>query len=88
MQVDDGAVGMYPLRHSPLHLLFVFFTARLSVMLLFPLADLASIRLFPVYVGEDELEDLIVPTGWTAFNTLFDVLHVNVSLTVALDYRC
>lgn len=75
MQVDEGAIwGVSPSLHPPYRLLFVLVALGFSVVLLLPFADLASIRLLLVQVGEDELEYLAVPAGWTALNTLLDVL--------------
>lgn len=89
MQVNAGAVNVYPSLPCPSRLLFVLIALRLRVVLLFPFADLASIRLLLVQVGEDEVEDFAVPASRTALETFFDVLHDNVSLnrSIGLSFR-
>lgn len=65
--------------HMSVHLIILLLAFRIVLLLLLllslPLANLASVGLLAVQVGEHQVKDLRVPAYSVAFNAFFDGLY-------------
>jgi hypothetical protein len=67
------------------HLIIVLLVFRIVLLLLLslPLANLASVGLLAVQVGENQVKDFRVPAYSVAFDAFFDGLHQGEKTSLA-----
>lgn len=72
--------------HVSVYLIIVLLAFRIVLLLLLlslPLANLASVGLLAVQVGENQVKDLRVPAYSVAFNAFFDGLYMSENTLLA-----